>query len=84
MAEIQVEIFCWRIEERQARLKESPGGFQFEKKGYSCRICRGAASGANSWSDEHGLKWWACQEAINQKIIPPPVATDPDSWYSGP
>ncbi len=65
------------------RLTESPGGFHLEKKGYSCRICEGPASGANSWFDEHGLKCRACQDAVDQKIIPPSVATDPDSWYSG-
>jgi hypothetical protein len=81
LAEMQVEIFL-EDEERQQRLTESPGGFHLEKKGYSCRICHGAASGKNSWFDEYGLKCGSCQEAINQKVIPPSVATDPDSWYS--
>lgn len=81
MAEMQVEIFL-EDQERQARLTESPGGFQLEKKGYSCRICHGAASGKNSWFDEHGLKCGSCQEAIKHKIIPASVAIDPDSWYS--
>jgi hypothetical protein len=81
LAEIQVEIFL-EDQERERRLTESPGGFHLEKKGYSCRICRSAASGKNSWFDEHGLKCGCCQEAINQKIVPPSVATDSDSWYS--
>jgi hypothetical protein len=81
MAEIQVEIFL-EGQDRQRQLTQSPGGFHLEKKGYSCRICQGGASGKNSWFDEHGLKCGTCQEAINRKIIPPSVATDPDSWYS--
>jgi hypothetical protein len=82
IAKLQVDIIL-EDQERQERLKTSPGGFHLEKEGYSCRICHGPASGANSWFDEHGLKCMFCQTAINQKIIPPSVATDSDSWYTG-
>jgi hypothetical protein len=81
MARLQVEIFL-EDQDRLRQLIESPGGFHLEKKGHSCRICHGAAFGKNSWFDEHGLKCWPCQDAIDQKIIPPSVATDCDSWYT--
>lgn len=80
LAEMQIEIFL-EDQDRQRRLAESPGGFHLEKKGYSCRICGGAAHGENSWFDEHGLKCWTCQQAINEKIVPPTVI-DKDTWYS--
>src|SRR6185312_14568343 len=66
---------------RQSLLRASPAGFHFDKKGYSCRICRSGASGENSWFDEYGLKCGCCQQAINDKGVPPTVVNH-DTWYS--
>jgi hypothetical protein len=81
LARLQVDAYL-EDERRQERLRESPGGFHLDTPGYTCRICRAPTSSGDSWFDEHGLKCMACQNAINQKIIPPTVATDPDSYYT--
>ena len=81
LAQMQIDIFL-EDQERQQRLKASPGGFHLEKVGYSCRICSNDVTGKNSWFDQYGLKCMSCQQAIDQQIIPPSVATDIESWYT--
>lgn len=67
---------------RQELLKESPKGFYFDRKGYTCLLCGHSASGEDSWYDKYGLKCMTCQKAINQKIIPGSVVKNKESWYS--
>jgi hypothetical protein len=81
LAQLQVAVML-EDHERQEQLKTSPGGFHLKKEGCTCRICHTPASGEDSWFDAYGLKCIRCQTAINQNIIPPTVATDPDSYYT--
>jgi len=81
MAKMTVSSFL-EDQRRQEKLKESPGGFYFDKEGYSCSICGGGASGENSWFDKYGLKCGICQGAIERKEIPPDLGQDNDSWYT--
>lgn len=81
MAEIQVSVFL-EDQRRQAKLKESPGGFHLDVPGYSCSICGVGASGENSWFDEYGLKCGYCQGGINRQEIPAWLGQRKEDWYS--
>jgi hypothetical protein len=82
LAKLQVSVFL-EDERRQAKLRESPGGFHMDEPGYSCSICGGQASGENSWFDEYGLKCGYCQGGINRGEIPAWLGQRKEEWYSG-
>ncbi len=67
---------------RQAKLKDSPGGFHLDVPGYSCSICGSPASGENSWFDEYGLKCGFCQGGINRQEMPAWLGQRKEEWYS--
>lgn len=81
MAEIVVDI-ALEEQRRLDKLKESPGGFNMDKPGYSCTICGRPAAGENSWFDEHGLKCRLCQGGIDRKEVPAWLGEKRDDWYS--
>jgi hypothetical protein len=80
-AKLALDVFE-EDQRRQAKLKESPGGFYLDVPGYSCSICGGSASGENSWFDDYGLKCGYCQGGINRQEIPAWLGQRKDEWYS--
>ena len=66
---------------RREQLKKYPNGFHLEEGG-TCEICNTRAQQEKIWYDEFGVKCIACQNAINNKIIPTSIIKDKDSWYS--
>ena len=67
---------------RVEKLKANPRGFHLEER-YSCAICGDCPPAGDIWYDEWGMKCLVCQKAIDKGEIPPMVAKDEDSWYSG-
>jgi transcriptional regulator with XRE-family HTH domain len=66
--------------EWEQKLLEFPGGYEFDKAGYGCRIC--GDSTKNGWYDKYGLKCRLCQNAVDQKIIPGRITANKESYYT--
>jgi len=81
MAEAAIDI-ALEDNRRQRKLKENPGGFHLDVKGYSCTICGKPASGENSWFDSHGLKCGLCQRGIDREDVPAWLGERKDEWYN--
>lgn len=74
-------IEAWQQDElRKKKLEESSKGFKLEG-GYNCSVC-GTIVGKEGWYDKWGIKCLTCQHAIDQKIIPPSIGKNKNTWYS--
>lgn len=68
---------------RKLKLKDSPKGFPIDDDGvYSCFVCCTSITTANGWYDKYGLKCLDCQRAVENKIFPPIIFKDRDSWFT--
>lgn len=81
LMELLIKCDC-EEQERKRRLVDFPKGFHLEGNRYSCFICGDSISNEETWYDEYGTKCLICQKAIDNEIIPGPIARDKDSWYS--
>ncbi len=81
LAEIAVDQ-ATKDAEWEAKLDKNPGGYAFELKGYTCRLCGDGGSDDGMWYDRFGLKCMHCQKAVESGLIPGKLTGDRESFYT--
>jgi len=71
-----------REKRREERLVKNPKGFPVKSGRFSCRLCGHGGGEHPMWYDRFGLKCRACQNAVDDGLIPGEIAKDHELFYS--
>lgn len=66
---------------RNRRLEKEPNGYMLNEPdhNYPCHVC-GQHTEGKAWWDKWGLKCLDCQRNVDERVIPPEVAKEHDTW----
>lgn len=65
----------------EQKLQHHPNGFAVTGKKYPCRLCGQGREADQMWYDRFGLKCIACQQAVEQGVIPGEIVLDDTLYY---